>query len=127
MNNTATATKTSHITLPPLLRGAVAAAICAIIGSAVLSAAFCFTNLSASTMHALQLPLLGVSAFIGAFVAARTAGRKGLRQGLKMTALLLIIMLAFTISGSIFSPVAFVLKGLIVLIACALGGILGVF
>lgn len=127
MNNIDTANRVPHIKLPPLLKGIIGAAITATVGTALLAAAFCFSAMPSDTMHAMQLPLLALSAFIGAFIAAKSAGRKGLQQGFRLAVALLIIMAVFTLIGGSFSPIALVLKGVIVLIAAALGGISGVF
>lgn len=127
MNNIDTTVKTTQIALPPLLKGAIGAIIVTLLGSAVLAAAFCLTDLSTTATHAIQLPLLGLAAFVGAFIAAKSAGRKGLHQGLRMAALLLAIMAIFTFVGGSFSPIALILKGIIILATAAMGGILGVF
>lgn len=127
MNNIDIAAKTSGITPPPLLKGAIATVVIATLGSLILAAAFCFTTMTDPTMHALQLPLLALAAFIGAFVAAKAAGRKGLMHGVRQGILLLVLMLLFTLLGGSFGLLALLLKGLIILAASAMGGILGVF
>lgn len=112
----------------PLLRGVLGAALVIIAGSLLLALVFCFSSLSSQTMHLLQLPLLGLAALVGAFIAAKAAGRKGLAQGVRLAVLLLVLLAVLTLAGGGQITVAAVLvKGLIVLICGAVGGMLGVF
>lgn len=127
MNNIATTAKSVNLTLPPLIKGTIGAIITILFGSLMLATVYCFTALPDTTMHALQLPLLALAAFIGAFIAAKTAGRKGFMHGIRQAIVLLVLLLLFTLFGGSFSLIALILKGSIILAAAAMGGILGVF
>lgn len=126
MNNIDNAKALANIKFPPLLQGLLAAAIVALFGSVLLSAVFCYTNLTDSTTHALQLPLLGLSALAGGLVAAKKYGRKGLVQGIKVAAILMAILLLATLATGSPTPAAIIIKGVIIFAGGAIGGILGV-
>lgn len=119
--------KAPHPTLPPIIRGLLAATPAAIIGTLLLSAAFCLTNISAACCHALQLPLLGLVAASGAFATAHATGRRGLVQGAKFGALLLALLLAASFATGSISPAALIIKAAAIMLSSVLGGILGVF
>lgn len=114
-------------TLPPIIRGLLAATFAALIGTLLLSVIFCHTNISAACCHALQLPLLGLSAASGGFASAHALGRRGLVQGAKFGLLLLVLLLAATLATGNVSPAALIIKAAIIMLCAALGGILGVF
>ena len=92
--------------------------------SLALAAAYCFTSLSGSTAHLLQLAVLGVAVFAGAFAAAKGAGRRGLWHGLLLAALLLGCVVGLTAGG--ISILGLLVKGLLLFMAGGLGGVLGV-
>lgn len=113
--------------LPPLLVGLISAALALLIGSLLLSLCFCYTSTEDSTIHALGLVLLGVSCLVGGFFSARSAGKKGLKHGGLVAATLLVLLLVYSLLGGAgLSPVALLIKGAVMLIGGALGGILGV-
>ena len=97
--------------------------------SLALAAAYCFTSLSGSTAHLLQLAVLGVAVFAGAFAAAKGAGRRGLWHGLLLAALLLGLLLLGSVVGLTaggISILGLLVKGLLLFMAGGLGGVLGV-
>lgn len=97
--------------------------------SLALAAAYCFTSLSGSTAHLLQLAVLGVAVFAGAFAAAKGAGRRGLWHGLLLAALLLGLLLLGSVVGLTAGGVSILgllVKGLLLFMAGGLGGVLGV-
>lgn len=114
-------------TLPPIIRGLLAATFVALIGTLLLSVIFCHTNVSAACCHALQLPLLGLSALAGGFAGAHALGRRGLVQGAKFGALLLVLLLAASLATGNVNPYALIIKAAIVMLCATLGGIFGVF
>ena len=111
-----------------LFKGLICAVLFAAAASLLLAMLFCWTDMSSRTMHILQLPILGLAAFIGAFVAAKAAGRKGLAQGLRLAVLMLALLAVLTASGGgQLTLAAVLLKGLILIVCGALGGMFGVF
>lgn len=114
--------------LRALGRGLIAAALILGIGSLLLAAAYCYSQMSSATCHLLQLLLLALAAFVGGFAAGRLAGSRGLNHGLALGLLLLFCLAAVSLSlpaGGV-APLALLVKALLLLLCAGLGGIFGV-
>ena len=114
--------------LRALGRGLILAALTLGIGSLLLAAAYCYSQMSSATCHLLQLLLLALSAFVGGFAAGRLAGSRGLNHGLALGLLLLFCLAAvsFSLPAGGVAPLALLVKALLLLLCAGLGGIFGV-
>ena len=117
------------LSLAQLGKGLALACVLMALFSLALAAAYCYTDLSAGTAHLLQLLVLAAAAFAGSFSAAKGAGRKGLWHGLTLAAVILALLLLAGFTGLTaggISLLAVLVKGLALLLAGCLGGIIGV-
>ena len=107
-------------------KGLLVACVLLALCSLALAAVYCYTSLSGVT---LQLLVLAVAVFVGGFSAARGAGRKGLWHGLLLAVIMLALLLLAAFSGLTAGGVtllALLVKGLVLVLAGSLGGIMGV-
>ena len=110
-------------------KGLLVAGVLLALCSLALAAVYCYTSLSGVTAHLLQLLVLAVAVFVGGFSAARGAGRKGVWHGLLLAVRMLALLLLAAFSGLTAGGVtllALLGKGLVLVLAGSLGGILGV-
>ena len=110
-------------------KGLLVAGVLLALCSLALAAVYCYTSLSGVTAHLLQLLVLAVAVFVGGFSAARGAGRKGLWHGLLLAVIMLALLLLAAFSGLTAGGVtllALLVKGLVLVLAGSLGGIMGV-
>lgn len=121
-----TDTSLPQLNLAALGKGLLTALLLLILGSLALSAAYCFTSLATPTAHLLQFAVLAAAALGGGLMAAKSAGVKGLRHGILLALALGLLMLLFSLSNGGIIAAPLLLKALVLLLAGAIGGILGV-
>lgn len=111
-----------------VFKGILAALVITFLGCIILGLSYHFTMLSEKTLPVTASVLFYTSIFLGSILAAWGAGHKGLLHGITVTIIFIILSMIiaklFLQMGTSFPIIA--QKGLIAVLAGAVGGIIGV-